>query len=137
MAGRKRTIDRRKNTRYEAAEGAFAAISPNSHKLGQIVDMSMSGLAFKYIDINNNRTKNKEEYREPEESIFLSSMGYYVGDLAFQTISDYEVTNTHSFSDMKIRQRHVKFTDLSFKQLFDLDSYLNNNVTSKMENLTV
>ncbi len=132
MVGRKRTVERRKNKRYKAIEGAYAAISPNSHKLGQIIDISMGGLAFKYIDTSNDDTENKEL---PEESIFLSSMGYYVGDLPFKTISDYEVTNAPSFSSMKVRKRHVQFTDLSFKQLFDLDYYLRNNVSEQLEKL--
>jgi hypothetical protein len=62
-------------------------------------------------------------------------MGYYVGDLPFKTISDYELTNAPSFSSMKIRKRHVRFTDLSFKQLFDLDYYLRNNVSDQMDKL--
>lgn len=131
MVGRKRTTERRKSKRYQAAEGAYAAISPSSHKLGQITDISMGGLAFKYIDTKNNDTKGQDQ---SEESIFLSSMGFYVGNLPFKTISDNEVTNTPSFSAMKIRERHVQFTDLSFKQLFDLDCYLNNNITDKDEN---
>ena len=131
MVGRKRTIERRKNKRYKAVEGAYAAISPNSHKLGQIIDMSMGGLSFKYID-----TSYGEESKEKSETaVFLSSMGYYVGDLPFQTISDYEVTNVPSFSSMKVRKRHVKFTDLSFKQLFDLDYYMRNNVSEQVEKL--
>ena len=132
MVGRKRTVERRKNKRYKAIEGAYAAISPNSHKLGQIIDISMGGLAFKYIDTSSDDTENKEL---PEETIFLSSMGYYVGDLPFKTISDYEVTNAPSFSSMKVRKRHVQFTDLSFKQLFDLDYYLRNNVSEQLEKL--
>ncbi len=132
MVGRKRTIDRRKHKRYKAAEGAYAAISPNSHKLGQVIDISMGGLSFKYIDTTNNDTDFEQS---PEESIFLSSMGYYVGDLPFQTISDYEITNAPSFSSMKIRKRHVQFTDLSFKQLFDLDYYLRNNVSEQVQTL--
>jgi len=126
MAGRKRTIERRKSTRYKAIEGAYAAISPSSHKLGQIIDISMGGLAFKYIDTNNDDTNNQTL---SEESIFLSSMGFYVGNLPFKTISDNEITNAPSFSSMKVRERHVQFTDLSFKQLFDLDYYLRNNVS--------
>ena len=132
MVGRKRTVERRRNKRYKAVDGAYAAISPNSHKLGQIIDISMGGLSFKYIDTSND---DKEENNIPEESVFLSSMGYYVGDLPFQVISDYEVTNTPSFSSMKVRKRHVKFTDLSFKQLFDLDYYLRNNVSDQVEKL--
>ncbi len=133
MVGRKRTIERRKNKRYKAVEGAYAAISPNSHKLGQVIDISMGGLSFKYIDTNSD---DVEFEQSPEESIFLSSMGYYVGDLPFKTISDYEITNAPSFSSMKIRKRHVQFTDLSFKQLFDLDYYLRNNVSEQVETLT-
>lgn len=132
MVGRKRTVERRKHKRYKAVEGAYAAVSPNSHKLGQIIDISMSGLAFKYIDTSNDSPTEKNM---PEETIFLSSMGYYVGDLPFKTISDYEVTNAPSFSSMKVRKRHVQFTDLSFKQLFDLDYYLRNNVSEPLEKL--
>jgi len=132
MVGRKRTIERRKNKRYKAVEGAYAAISPNSHKLGQIIDLSMGGLSFKYIDTSNG---DEESEKTPETAVFLSSMGYYVGDLPFQIIADYEVTNTPSFSSMKVRKRHVKFSDLSFKQLFDLDYYLRNNVSEQVEKL--
>ncbi len=132
MVGRKRTVERRRNKRYKAVEGAYAAISPNSHKLGQIIDISMGGLSFKYIDTSKD---NKESDSLPEDAVFLSSMGYYVGDLPFNTVSDYEITNTPSFSSMKVRKRHVQFTDLSFKQLFDLDYYLRNNVSEQVEKL--
>jgi len=132
MVGRKRTVERRKSKRYKAVEGAYAAISPNSHKLGQIIDVSMGGLAFKYIDTTSDDVENESV---SEETIFLSSMGYYVGDLPFKTIADYEVTNAPSFSSMKVRKRHVQFTDLSFKQLFDLDYYLRNNVSEQVEKL--
>jgi len=132
MVGRKRTVERRRNKRYKAVDGAYAAISPNSHKLGQIIDISMGGLSFKYIDTSND---DKYENQSSDESVFLSSMGYYVGDLPFQVISDYEITNAPSFSSMKVRRRHVQFTDLSFKQLFDLDYYLRNNVSDQVEKL--
>jgi hypothetical protein len=88
MVGRKRTPERRKSKRYKAAEGAYAAISPSSHKIGQIIDISMGGLAFKYID-----TKNQTQ---SEESIFLSSMGFYVGNLPFKTILQIPVHSVHS-----------------------------------------
>jgi hypothetical protein len=131
MVGRKRTVERRRSKRYKAVDGAYAAISPNSHKLGQIIDISMGGLSFKYID-----TSIVEEKPDiPENTVFLSSMGYYVGDLPFKMVSDYELTNAPSFSSMKVRKRHVQFTDLSFKQLFDLDYYLRNNVSEQVEKL--
>ncbi len=67
MVGRKRTVERRRNKRYKAVEGAYAAISPNSHKLGQITDISMGGLSFKYFDTSNNDTEAEEI---PEDAVF-------------------------------------------------------------------
>jgi hypothetical protein len=92
----------------------------------------MGGLCFKYINTEN---KSEEPVNRNEASIFLSSMGYYVGDLPFQTIADYEITDRPSFSSMKVRKRHVKFTDLTLKQLFDLDNYLKNNVSEQIQPL--
>ncbi|MGD9824221.1 PilZ domain-containing protein [Desulfobacter sp.] len=132
MVGRKRIIERRRNKRYKAVEGAYAAISPNSKRLGQIIDISMGGLCFKYIDTAN---KPEEPENRNEESIFLSSIGYYVGDLSFQTIADYEITDTPSCIAMKVRKRHVKFTDLTLKQLFDLHYYLKNNASEQVKPL--
>ena len=103
MVGRKRTTERRKSKRYKAAEGAYAAISPSSHKIGQITDISMGGLSFKYVDTNNGEIKNDNQ-NHSEESIFLSSMGFYVGDIPFKTISDEEVTSAPSLSSMKVRE---------------------------------
>ncbi len=119
--------ERRKHTRYPIKNGAYATISPDSTKLGQIVDISMGGLAFKYIDTKFNKTTTVPE------TLFLSSMGYYVRDIEFKTIADYEAPVSEIPEDpsdnMKIRIRHVKFTDLKLKQLFDLDYYIENNTT--------
>ncbi len=119
------TIERRKNIRYKVVEGAYAAISPGSHRLGQILDISMGGISFKYIDNIN----YQESRTQQEDSIFLSSIGCYVGDLPFKTIGDYEVSDNTSFNSLKARKRHVQFTELNFKQLYDLDHFLQNNVS--------
>jgi hypothetical protein len=74
------------------------------------------------------RTFFKYSKKIPNPNIY-----YSVGDLPFKTIDDYEVTNTQSFSSMKVRKRHVQFKDLSFKQLFDQDYYLRNNVAEQVE----
>jgi len=129
--GRKKTItEKRKHKRFQAKDGAYAAISPQSRKLGQILNISMGGIAFKYIDNND---EEKEQEKLPEESIFLSSLGYYVGDLPFKTVEDVEIADYPSFSSMKMRKRRVQFTDLSFKQLFDLDFYVRNNVVEPID----
>jgi len=119
--------ERRKHQRYPIKKGAYATISPRSSKLGQILNISMIGLAFKYIDAEPEHPKNDINF----ETLFLSSMGYYVGDIGFKTITDYEApdfkTPDTSLDTMKVRIRHVKFTELNLKQLFDLDYYIKHN----------
>ena len=117
----KRTVERRKNKRYKASEGAYAAISPNSQKLGQIIDISMDGVCFKYIDTSND---GQNDGTQQEDSIFLSSRRGYVGDLPIKIVGDYAVTNDLSFSSIKVKKMHIQFTDLSVKQFFDLDYFL-------------
>jgi hypothetical protein len=123
-------LERRKHKRYSIKDGSYATISPESKKLGQIVDISMGGLAFKYIDAKPETQKGINIH----ETLFLSSMGYYVGDIDFKTIADHEVSDheipTTSANIMKIRMRHVQFTDLKLKQLFDLDYYIEKNATN-------
>jgi len=121
MMSIKRTVERRKNKRYKAIEGAYASISPNSQKLGQIIDISISGACFKYIDTSNDGTQQ-------EDSIFLITNGYYTGNLPIKIVGDYAVTNEPSFSSMKVKKMHIQFTDLSVKKLFDLDYFLRNFV---------
>ena len=125
--------ERRKHTRYSIKNGAYATISPDSTKIGQILDIGMAGLAFKYIDTKHVKNENNDYENNSQETLFLSSMGYYVGDLDFKTVADYEVSDCDipeaSSGGMNLRIRHIKFTDLKLKQLFDLDYYIGNNAT--------
>ncbi len=121
----KRTVERRKDKRYKAIEDAYASINSNSQKLGQIIDISMGGVCFKYIDTSND---GQNDGTQQESSIFLSPVGYYIGDLPIKIVGDYAVTNTPSFSSMKVKKMHIQFTDFSVIQLFDLDYFLRNFV---------
>ncbi len=126
MVDQKGKVERRKSKRYKAIEGAYAAITPNSQKLGQIVDISKDGICFKYIDTS---IDNQKFVTQQENSIFLSSIDSYVGDLHFKTVGDYEVTNDSSIRFLKVRKRHAQFTNLNSKQLFDLDFFLKINTS--------
>jgi hypothetical protein len=42
--------DRRKCKRFKARNGAFAVLMPAGNKLGQIKNISISGLAFNYVE---------------------------------------------------------------------------------------
>ena len=133
LVSRKKTVEKQNYRQYKANEGAYAAIiTPNSYKLGQIIDIGMEGLSFKYIDSNKGY---KATRTQKEHSVFLNSVGCCVEDLPVNIVSDHEVTNTPSFSSLKIKKMRIKFINLNLTQWLDLDNYIRKNVTEKVENL--
>ncbi len=124
--------ERRRHRRYRAREGVYAAVSPNARKLGQIVDISIGGLAFKYV-AGGNDPREKSRGNGGRNTLFLSSMGYYVGDIPFETVADYPVNigPASKLNTVEIRKMHVKFADMNFKQMFDLDYYIRQNTTEQ------
>lgn len=120
--------DRREHKRYNACDGSFAAISPNSFKLGQILNISRGGLAFQYIETNRNNTHNIEE-----KNLFLSSKRYYVQGIPFKTVVDRPIPNDNPFSTITMRQCAIQFGEMSFEQMINLDNYIINNTDQYMQ----
>ncbi len=114
--------ERRAYKRYNALDGSFAAISPNSFKLGQIIDISKGGLAFQYIQTNRNSKYNTEE-----KYIFLSSKGYYVHGIPFKTVADIPIPTDNPFSSITMRRCSIQFGEMEFEQKVELENYILNN----------
>lgn len=114
--------ERRKMPRYNAKDGAFAVMtfSPYSIKLGRIVDISSSGLAFFY--------ESWEEWPQDAHKldILFGEKGFYIDKLAIETISDVSVPNESPFMATKIRRRGVKFAEMTPEQRAQLDYFLTN-----------
>ncbi|MCG8633066.1 MAG: PilZ domain-containing protein [Desulfobacterales bacterium] len=113
-------FERRKEERYMASEGAFAAIEKSS-KAGQVINISKGGLCFKYI------VDNKENRSLPEEYLSLVSMSSFVGALQYEIVGEYPVLNISPFSSMECRRCHVRFTNLDTRQKSDLAYYIHKN----------
>ncbi|MBT3177861.1 MAG: PilZ domain-containing protein [Desulfobacula sp.] len=132
MTDKKKAFERRKNKRYKAANGSYAAVDPPSNEIGQITNISMGGLAFEYTDSDS--FESEMEYLQ-EKTISLSSNGCYVSKIPFKTVSENEVATVPSFSEgsMKIKIKQIRFVGLDFNNVVDLDHYLRNNATESEE----
>jgi len=112
--------DRRRKKRFRVKEGAFAALVNRENKLGQIKDISLVGLSFRYID-------SEGQLSQPSElRIILAGSGLFLDKLPYQTVSDFEVTNGFTFSSLKMRQRHIAFGELSPYQVSRLNDFILN-----------
>ncbi|UCH20811.1 MAG: PilZ domain-containing protein [Deltaproteobacteria bacterium] len=115
---RRETRDRRRKKRFRVKEGAFAALVNSENKLGQIKDISLVGLSFRYID-SEGRANHRSELR-----IILAGAGLFLDKVPYKTVSDFEVTNGFTFSSLKMRQRHLAFGELSPYQESRLNDFI-------------
>lgn len=114
-------VERRQQPRFKVADGVFAAIVNHTGKLGQIRDISKSGLAFRYIDHGNAAGESNEL------KIIIGSGGVYLDKLPFTKVTDFEIKNENSFSFLKMRQIGLEFGKLTKQQLRRLEHFIQNH----------
>lgn len=112
------SAERRQQKRFKAAEGAFAALVEQESRLGQIKDISIRGLSFRYID-SNEKLENAKELK-----IILGHQGLYMDKVPFKKISDFELEREFSFSRVKMRQIGLKFGKLTSEQRMKLNRFI-------------
>ncbi len=90
------------------------------HVLGPIINISMAGLSFRYM----NETSNGEVPNTL--GIFLGSDNILIEDLNTEIISDEIISNRSTFLQTSTRQRSIKFTNLTEGQREKLEEFINN-----------
>lgn len=121
-------LEKRKYHRYLAREGAIVALKPHARILGQMIDISLGGLAFRYIESN-------QKPDNPTDLIILVAQDRFRLDkIPFKTVSDQEIANTVSFSSIRMRRRNVEFGNLSIIQESAVkDFIINHTITSRKQ----
>jgi hypothetical protein len=110
---------KRKHHRFQAKEGAYAAVSDHNI-LGLIMDISKGGLALQYI------ADSKQLSGSPEVDIFSSGKDDHLKNVPFKITSDFHVDNKASFSTVILRQCGGQFADLTDDQIAQLDRFIEN-----------
>jgi hypothetical protein len=108
MSNRKKLVEQRKHKRFRVPKGLFAALSPSYTKVGSVVDMSMKGLAFRYMDRGK---PSNGAYMD----IFTNTGDFHLRDVPLKTISDFACDGI-PLSSIKMRQCAVQFGDLTSYQ---------------------
>ena len=117
----RRVCERRRKKRYKARPGTFAALVNSTQRLGQIKDISLVGLSFRYID-STEKGKPKGVLK-----ILLAGGGLVMDNLPYRPVSDIAVESESPLSSVKMRQMHIAFEDLSPRQLSLLDEFILNH----------
>ena len=112
------TIDRRKSKRFKAASGAFF-ISKSVGNRGSVLDISKSGLSFKYAFDGT-----VPEYSD-QATINMATGDFSLENLAYRAVSD-TMLNSSNGSNIETRRRGVQFEKLTSLQSEQLDFFIDN-----------
>ena len=112
-------MERRKFTRFRAQDSAFAALRGDYSKVGKIYDISLNGLAFRYLA----EEMSEEEYTHVD--IFLSDNGFHLHNVPCNVIYNVKESTSGSLSISPYRCG-LKFKPLKGEKQVKLEFFLNN-----------
>jgi hypothetical protein len=110
--------ERRKHKRFRVQNGSFAALCPQFGILGQIIDISTGGLAFRYVA---SEERSKESSRL---SILLTDGSFCFNKIPFEAVWDTPMPREFSFGAITLRQCGVQFGELTPGQKLDLQYFM-------------
>jgi hypothetical protein len=132
MTDRAEIVEQRRYKRYEVPTGSFVALGPQNSILGQIMDISMGGLAFRYMD-------SKKPIDESYLDIFLTERDFCLGKVPVKAVSDCEIDNTVAcklvegvYRCTAMRRSGVQFGELTHHQMSQLEHFIQNHTTSEL-----
>jgi hypothetical protein len=120
-------VERREHGRFRVEEGNFAVLSPEFCVLGQILDISRSGLSFRYV------ASNVRLHECAELKILKTDGSCSCDKIPFKTIWDYSTPKDFSLDSETLRHCGVQFGKLGDDQKFDLKYFIENCTTDKAE----
>ena len=121
MTKKKNGKERRTHERLKAKSGTCSVESKIESKAGEIIDISMGGLAFSYVDRGD---WSDESF---DQGMLFGENDLCLEDLPLKIISDCAINSGLSI----IRRCGVKFGELTPKQISQLEYFIWANTEEK------
>jgi hypothetical protein len=112
MFNMKEIVNQRRYARFRVPKDAFAALGPDYIKVGQIINISMGGLVFRYHN-------SKGPSNASELDIFLAGRAFYLYKLPFETVWD-SLTDKKPCSCINMKECGLQFGNLTPHQIAQL-----------------
>jgi hypothetical protein len=110
--------EKRRFRRFQAPRNAFALLRGPDGRLGQIIDISKGGLAFRYV------SNGRQPRRSFQLDIFLANNGFHLEKVSFRAVSDFEVSKQALANSVTIRRCGVQFDELNQDHISRLEYFL-------------
>ncbi len=129
MADQKETLERRQYRRFKAAKAAFVMLRPqwpNSTVLCQIIDISLSGLAFHCSSIPD------KTIQPSEMDILMRPSHFHLHKIPFRAIYDIQNFDKVPSEPNGMRRCGVKFGQLTQDQRSQLENFIRHHTLGRV-----
>jgi len=115
------SIEKRRYKRYLPPEGTVALVGEPLTILGTIMDLSESGLSFRYIQ------KRRQPFELSQLDILYTDKLIYIDHIPFRAVSDIEIPCITSSRLFRLRRCGIQFKDLTERQTYLLKNLIRNH----------
>ena len=109
--------EQRKSKRFQAPKGTFVGIGPEFNKVGPLIDLSMTGLAFDYVG-------TEETPKGSYVDIFVTDGEFYMGNLPIKPMRDCQIVDKDPSASSTLRRCGVEFDKLTDQQKAGLERFI-------------
>jgi len=115
--------NRRKENRTAVDENVYVVIDTQPEMMGQMVEISSTGMAFTFVDLDSvsQRLKNRRDVRM---DLFAAGKGYFIRNLPARLISNIDTPTANAISSLMIKRIGVEFASLSVSQQVQINSLI-------------
>ena len=125
----KETVERRKHQRYHAGDCTYAVLRPPANIIGQIVNISRSGLAFNYVFSDG--MSMKSHFLD-----LLAAEGLCLEYLPYDLIDDFMIPCEQlPFSGLTMHRHCIKFNGMTDGQRIKLENFIKKQCTIVTDNV--
>jgi c-di-GMP-binding flagellar brake protein YcgR len=119
MRSNNKLVEHRKHQRFQAPKGVFVGVGPDFVKVGPLRDLSLDGLAFRYVG-------DEIVLNGSYVDMFMTEGDFYLGKLLIEIVSDIEVVKKTPSDSKTLRRCCVKFKKLTPEQKAKLQEFIDN-----------
>ena len=109
--------EQRKSKRFQAPKGTLVGIGPEFNKVGPLIDLSMTGLAFHYVG-------TQETPKGSYVDIFMTDGEFYIGNLPIKPMMDCQIVDKDPSASSTLRRCGVEFGKLTDQQKAGLERFI-------------
>jgi hypothetical protein len=115
--------NRRKERRTAVDENVYVVIDTQPEMMGQMVEISSTGMAFTFVDLDSvsQRLKGRDVLRM---DFFAAGKGYFIRNLPARLVSTTDTPSANAISSLMIKRIGVEFTSLSVSQQVQVNSLI-------------